>query len=454
MKITVVGTGYVGLVTGACFADTGLDVTCMDIDEFRIDDLKIGILPIYEPGLEELVERNLEKNRLRFTTDIESALTDCEVVFIAVGTPADDDGNSDLHHILNAARDVGKYMQNYMVVVTKATVPVGTAYKVKDVIREELDKRGSGLEFDIASNPEFLKAGAAVMDFLKPDRIVIGIECGKTEAIMRRLYKPFLLNAHPIIFMDITSAEMTKYAANAILATKISFINEIANLCEKVGADINLVRKGIGTDPRIGFDFIYPGIGFGGSCFPRDVRALIHTGDEYDYPMEVLRGVDTVNIRQRSVLFTKVSNYFGDRIKGRNVAIWGLSFKPGTNDMHEAPSIELIDSLLAAGCNIKVYDPKAMNDARQLFGDRITYANEHYEALIDSDCLLIVTEWQEFRFPNFIVMTKLMKNKVIFDGRNIFDPVELEQLGFDYHCLGIRNDNIYVPVKKKVKVHE
>ncbi|MFZ5518743.1 MAG: UDP-glucose dehydrogenase family protein [Candidatus Zhuqueibacterota bacterium] len=438
MKISVVGTGYVGLVTGTCFAETGINVTCVDVDVTKIENLKKGILPIYEPGLDTILERNVSKDRLHFTTDIKEGLEDCEVVFIAVGTPPDEDGSADLKHVLAVAADIGKYMKDYVVVVTKSTVPVGTAKKVKAAVQKELDKRGSELPFDVSSNPEFLKEGAAISDFMKPDRIVVGIESERGEEMMKRLYKPFVMNGHPIIFMDIPSAEMTKYAANSMLATKISFMNDIANLCEIVGADVNLVRKGIGSDSRIGNKFIYPGIGYGGSCFPKDVKALIHTAKEYKYDMRVLLAVENVNEDQKSVLFNKVNTFYGNNLKGKTIALWGLSFKPETDDMREAPSLVIIDKLLNAGATVKAYDPQAMHEAKRIVGDKIEYVKDQYEALIDADCLLILTEWQEFRFPNFKVIQKLLKKPVVFDGRNIFDVAEMKEMGFKYYCIGIK----------------
>lgn len=438
MKIAVVGTGYVGLVTGTCFAETGIDVTCVDVDKKKIEDLQNGILPIYEPGLEVMLERNVKKERLRFTTDIVSSLKNCEVVFIAVGTPPDEDGSADLKHVLAVARDVGKYMEDYLVVVTKSTVPVGTARKVKDAVKKELDNRNANIEFDAVSNPEFLKEGAAVNDFLKPDRIVIGTESKRAEEIMKGLYKAFLLNGHPIIFMDIPSAEMTKYAANAMLATRISFMNEISNLCEIVGADVNMVRRGIGSDPRIGNRFIYPGIGYGGSCFPKDVKALIKTAKENHYDMRILNAVETVNEDQKLVLFTKVKNYFADNLKDKTIGIWGLSFKPETDDMRESPSLVIIEHLLKSGCKVKGYDPQAMKEAKRILGDTIEFATDPYEALIDADCLLLLTEWHEFRYPNFKVMEKLMKQKVIFDGRNIYELDQMKEVGFEYFCIGVQ----------------
>jgi UDPglucose 6-dehydrogenase len=436
MKITVVGTGYVGLVSGACFAEVGIDVTCVDIDKIKIDNLKKGIIPIYEPGLEEIVERNMAKGRLHFTTDLAETLNSCEVVFSAVGTPPDEDGSADLSYVIGVAREVGQNMNDYLLMVTKSTVPVGTAKLVKQAIQEELDKRGAKISFDVASNPEFLKEGAAVDDFLKPDRIVVGIETARAEDLMSRLYKPFTLNGHPVIFMDIPSAEMTKYAANAMLATRISFMNDMANLCEIMGADVNMVRKGIGSDPRIGSRFIYPGIGYGGSCFPKDVKALIHTADENGYSMRILKSVEEVNDDQKSVLYNKVLKYFKGNLKGKTIAMWGLSFKPETDDMREAPALVLIDKFLKAGCKVKAYDPEAMKETRRRIGDVIEYATDEYEALINADCLLLVTEWKEFRVPDMTMMKKLLKNHVIFDGRNIYDAKEMKAAGFDYFGIG------------------
>jgi UDPglucose 6-dehydrogenase len=438
MKITIVGTGYVGLVTGACFAEVGIDVTCVDIDQIKIENLKKGIIPIYEPGLEEIVERNVAKGRLHFTTCLADTLKDCEVVFSAVGTPPDDDGSADLSHVLVVAREVGQHMNGYLLIVTKSTVPVGTAKLVKQVIQEELDKKGSKLTFDVASNPEFLKEGAAVEDFLKPDRIVIGIESDMAEDLMARLYKPFTLNGHPLIFMDIPSAEMTKYAANAMLATRISFMNDMANLCEIMGADVNMVRKGIGSDPRIGSRFIYPGIGYGGSCFPKDVKALIHTADENGYNMKILKAVEEVNDDQKSVLYHKVRKYFNGDLKGKTIAMWGLSFKPETDDMREAPALVLINKFLEAGCRVRAYDPESMNETRRRIGDIIEFAEDPYKAILDADCLLLVTEWKEFRVPDLAIMKKHLKNHVIFDGRNIYDAKEMTAAGFQYFGIGIK----------------
>ncbi len=437
MKVAIVGSGYVGLVTGTCFAEVGIDVMCVDIDTKKIENLKNGIIPIYEPGLEEMVHRNMKKGRLQFTTSIAEALQDCEVLFSAVGTPPDEDGSADLQYVISVARECGKNMQNYLLVVTKSTVPVGTALKVKAAIQEELDKRGVNIPFDVASNPEFLKEGAAIDDFLKPDRIVVGLDSPRAEELMKSLYKPFTLNGHPVIFMDITSAEMTKYAANSMLATKISFMNDIANLCEIVGADINMVRKGIGSDSRIGNKFIYPGIGYGGSCFPKDVKALISTAEEYKYELKVLKAVEEVNYAQKSVLFNKVMKYFNGDIKGRTIAIWGLSFKPQTDDMREAPSLVIIKKLLEAGAKVKAYDPVAMKEASHTLGDSITYSAEQYEALIDADCLMLVTEWPEFKFPNLKIMRKLLNQPVIFDGRNIYEAAEMKRNEFTYFCIGV-----------------
>lgn len=442
MKISVVGTGYVGLVSGACFAETGINVTCVDVDEKKIEKLNNGIIPIYEPGLEDIYKKNVEKGRLVFTTNLAESLENADALFIAVGTPPDEDGSADLKYVLGVAREIGKHMDHYMVIATKSTVPVGTSKKVKEAILEELNKRGEKIPFDVASNPEFLKEGNAVVDFLKPDRIVIGTESERAQKVMKRLYKPFLLNGHPIVFMDITSSEMTKYAANSMLATKISFINEIANLCEIVGADVESVRKGIGSDPRIGNKFIYPGTGYGGSCFPKDVQALIRTADENKYSLEILKAVERVNNRQKSVLFDKVNSYFNGNLKGKKFAIWGLSFKPKTDDMREAPSLVIIEKLLSAGATVSGYDPIAMEEGKRILGDKIEFAKDEYDATIDADALLLVTEWPEFRIPNFRVLEKLLKNKVIFDGRNIYDPEELAELDFEYFAIGRK------PIKK------
>lgn len=436
MKISVVGTGYVGLVTGTCFAETGINVTCVDIDVEKINKLKKGIIPIWEPGLEEMVSRNVEKGRLDFSTSLKDSLKDVEVVFSAVGTPPDEDGSADLQYVISVAREIGRYMENYLVVVTKSTVPIGTAIKVKAAIQEELDKRGVKIPFDVASNPEFLKEGDAVDDFLKPDRIVIGIESEEAEKIMTRLYKPFLLNNHPIFFMDIPSAEMTKYAANSMLATKISFMNDIANLCEIVGADVNMVRKGIGSDSRIGNKFIYPGAGYGGSCFPKDVKALIKTSDENNHSLVILKAVEDVNDRQKEILFKKANTHFKGNLKNKTIAIWGLSFKPNTDDMREAPSLVIIEKLLAEGAKVVAYDPVSMEETHRKIGDSIKYAKDPYDAIIDADALMLVTEWSEFRSPNFKVMERVMKNKVILDGRNIYEPKEMKEWNWTYYSIG------------------
>lgn len=435
MKIAVVGTGYVGLVTGTCFAEVGLNVVCIDIDQRKIDNLKQGILPIYEPGLDEMVKRNFDKGRLSFSTSLKDSIEGCEAAFIAVGTPPDEDGSADLKYVLGVATEIGTYMQDYMVIVTKSTVPVGTANKVRTALKNALNARSSNIDFDVASNPEFLKEGAAIDDFMKPDRIVIGVESEKAQEVMSRLYKPFLLNGHPCIFMDIPSAEMTKYAANSMLATKISFMNDIANLCEIMGADVNMVRKGIGSDSRIGHKFIYPGIGYGGSCFPKDVKALIKTADEHGYSMQVLKAVEQVNDGQKQVMFSKLSSYFGS-LAGKTIAMWGLSFKPKTDDMREAPSLVIIDELLAAGAKVIAYDPVAMHEAERILGNKITYSIDQYATLEGADALVIVTEWPEFRSPDFTKISTALNQKAIFDGRNIYEPEEMKTLGFHYECIG------------------
>ncbi len=437
MKIGIVGTGYVGLVTGTCFAEVGLDVTCIDIDQKKIDNLNKGILPIYEPGLEELVVKNHQKKRLQFSTDLKSTIKDTDVIFIAVGTPPGEDGSADLKYVLQVASQIGQSIENYQVVVTKSTVPVHTSEKVKAAIQAELVKRNrTDIPFSVASNPEFLKEGAAVDDFMKPDRIVIGLEEERAEEVMRKLYKPFVLNGHPVLVMDIKSAEMTKYAANAMLATKISFMNDIANLCEILGADINHVRKGIGSDPRIGNKFIYAGIGYGGSCFPKDVKALIKTGNTSGHPMRILQSVEDVNEHQKTVLANKIKNHFGD-LKGKKFALWGLSFKPKTDDMREAPSLVIIDFLLKQGASVIAYDPIAMHEAKHMIGDTIGYVEDMYDALKGADALLLITEWPEFRNPDFEKIASLLNQKVIFDGRNIFDGKELIQKGFVYQGIGV-----------------
>lgn len=436
MKIAIVGTGYVGLVTGTCFAEIGVDVTCVDVDQKKIESLKNGVIPIYEPGLEEMVIRNAKEGRLKFTTSLESCLDDVEVVFSAVGTPPDEDGSADLRYVLEVARTIGKNMNNYVLVVTKSTVPVGTAKKVRDAIQEELDKRDLKLEFDVASNPEFLKEGNAVTDFMSPDRVVVGVESERAKEVMTKLYKPFLLNNFRVIFMDIPSAEMTKYAANSMLATRISFMNDIANLCELVGADVNMVRSGIGSDTRIGRKFLYPGCGYGGSCFPKDVKALIMTAEKKGYPMRVLKAVEEVNESQKSILFDKLNRYYKGNLEGKTIALWGLAFKPETDDMREAPSLVLIDLLLKAGCKVRAYDPAAITETQRKIGDSIYYAQDMYDALLDADAMLLVTEWKQFRLPVWGVIKKAMNVPVVFDGRNIYDRNELQSIGITYFCIG------------------
>ena len=436
MKIAIVGTGYVGLVSGTCFSEMGVDVTCVDVDKNKVQNLQNGIIPIYEPGLEELVRRNMAAGRLHFTTDVREVLDDVEVVFSAVGTPPDEDGSADLKYVLEVARTVGRYINKYLVVVTKSTVPVGTAIKVKHAIQEELDRRGVNIEFDVASNPEFLKEGAAVEDFMRPDRVVVGVESDRAKEIMTRLYRPFMLTNDRMIFTDIPSAEMIKYAANSMLATRISFMNDVANLCELVGADINMVRKGIGADMRIGQKFLYAGCGYGGSCFPKDVKALIKTAEQNGYEMQVLKAVESVNERQKSVLFRKFVNHFNGDVKGKNVALWGLAFKPKTDDMREAPALVLIDLLRNVGVTVKVYDPIAMDECRRRIGDTVVYCKDMYEATVDADALMLVTEWKEFRVPSWSVLKKSMNNRVVIDGRNIYAGKELKEAGFDYYKIG------------------
>lgn len=436
MKIAIVGTGYVGLVTGTCFAEMGVDVTCVDVQEEKILNLKKGIIPIYEPGLEDLVHKNYEAGRLHFTTDLCEVLDDVEVVFSAVGTPPDEDGSADLHYVLEVARTIGRNMTHYTLVVTKSTVPVGTARKVKDAIREELGKRGLDVPFDVASNPEFLKEGNAVDDFMKPDRVVVGVESDRAKGLMEKLYKPFMMNNYRLLFTDIPSAEMIKYAANSMLATRISFMNDIANLCELVGADVNMVRRGIGSDSRIGSKFLYPGCGYGGSCFPKDVKALVKTAEKAGYEMRVLKAVEEVNASQKELLFKKLLKHFGGDLRGKRVALWGLAFKPETDDMREATSLVLMDLLLGAGAEVKVYDPIAMDECRRRIGDRVEYAKDMYDAVVDADALLLVTEWKEFRMPSWEVVKRVMKGNVVVDGRNIYDALELQSRGFVYNCIG------------------
>lgn len=440
MKIAIVGTGYVGLVTGTCFAEMGTEVYCVDVDNKKIENLKKGIIPIYEPGLDEMVHRNYEAGRLQFTTNLADCLNEVEVLFSAVGTPPDEDGSADLRYVLDVAREIGQYMTKYLLIVTKSTVPVGTARKIKETIQAELDKRGVSITFDIASNPEFLKEGAAIKDFMSPDRVVVGVESERAADLMTRLYRPFLLNNFRVIFMDVPSAEMTKYAANAMLATRISFMNDIANLCERVGADVNMVRKGIGTDNRIGSRFLYPGCGYGGSCFPKDVKALISTAKEHDYPMSILQAVEKVNDQQKSVLYKKLEKHYQGNLKGKHVALWGLSFKPETDDIREAPSLVLIEKLLNAGCSVRAYDPVSMEEARRRLGNDLTFCKDIYETVLDADALLVVTEWKEFRMPSWDTIKKLMKKPLILDGRNIYDIKEMEEKGFTYYCIGRKLD--------------
>ena len=439
MNIAIVGTGYVGLVSGTCFADTGANVTCVDVDAQKIERLKQGEIPIFEPGLDELVKKNVAAGRLKFTTDLSSVLDDVQIVFSAVGTPPDEDGRADLKYVLQVARTIGQHMSQYLVVVTKSTVPVGTAAKVRQAIEEELAKRGkSDLSFDVASNPEFLKEGNAIKDFMSPDRVVVGVESERAKKVLTKLYKPFLLNNFRVIFMDIPSAEMTKYAANSMLATRISFMNDIANLCERVGADVNMVRAGIGADTRIGRKFLYAGCGYGGSCFPKDVKALIKTADQNGYSMEVLKAVERVNERQKSILFDKLVKAFGSKaaLKGKTIAMWGLSFKPETDDMRESTALVMIQLLLDAGCTVRAYDPVAMTECKRRIGDSVVYCNDMYDAVLDADALLLLTEWKEFRLPSWAVIKKAMRNALVIDGRNIFDAEELDECGFEYHCIG------------------
>lgn len=437
MKVTIVGTGYVGLVTGTCFAEMGTDVCCVDVDLEKIAALQQGIPPIYEQGLEELLQKNIQKGRISFTTSIAQGIDDAEVVFIAVGTPPDEDGSADLHYVLDVAREVGRCMKGYLLVVTKSTVPVGTACKVRAALEAELAARGADIPFDVASNPEFLKEGSAIKDFMYPERIVVGVQAERAKEVMAKLYKPFTLNGHPILFMDIPSAEMTKYAANSMLATRISFMNDIANLCELVGADVNSVRKGIGSDSRIGTKFLYPGIGYGGSCFPKDVKALIKTAQDEGYPMRVLKAVEEVNQSQKSLLVRKFAKRFGEKASGMTVAFWGLAFKPGTDDMREAPSLVMIEELLGMGCKVRAYDPISMAECRRRIGDRIAYCHDIYEAVDGADVLFLVTEWTEFRFPEWERVKHYLSFPVLFDGRNLYDRDELRKEGFEYYGVGI-----------------
>ena len=437
MNIAIVGTGYVGLVTGACFADTGVNVTCVDVDEKKIAELKQGKMPIYEPGLDELVTKNYAAGRLHFTTSLEAVLNEQDIIFSAVGTPPDEDGSADLKYVLQVARTIGRNLNKYVVVVTKSTVPVGTAVKIRDVINEELDKRGVQIDFDVASNPEFLKEGSAIKDFMSPDRVVVGVDSERAKRLLTRLYKPFLLVNFRVIFMEIPSAEMTKYAANSMLATRISFMNDIANLCEKVGADVNMVRDGIGSDARIGRRFLYAGCGYGGSCFPKDVKALVKTADDNGYSMEVLKAVERVNERQKALLFTKLQKAFGNiSLNGHTVTLWGLAFKPETDDMRESTALVMIRLLSESGCKIRVYDPIAMEECRRRVGDAVTYCRDMYDAVEGSEALLLLTEWKQFRLPDWQKVKDQMKRPLLIDGRNIFDAQEMKELGFDYHCIG------------------
>ncbi|TAL62775.1 MAG: UDP-glucose/GDP-mannose dehydrogenase family protein [Bacteroidetes bacterium] len=438
MRIVVVGSGYVGLVTGACFAESGVNVMCVDIDVAKIKLLRDGAIPIYEPGLEAIIKRNIEKKRLLFTTDLKEGIEGSEVIFIAVGTPPGEDGSADLKHVIDVAKEIGRCLTKHIVVVTKSTVPVGTSEKIRIAIQSELEKRKVSVSFGMASNPEFLKEGAAVEDFLKPERIVIGIDNEMTAETMRRLYMPFVLNNHPILFMDIPSAEITKYAANAMLATRISFINEIANLCDILGADVNHVRKGIGSDSRIGSKFIYPGTGYGGSCFPKDVKAIIKTARDNGYELNVVKAVEKANEYQKNIIFNKMSEFFNKDLKNKVIGVWGLSFKPKTDDIREASALVLIEKLLTAGAKVKAYDPAAMQEVKKQLGNKIEYAADPYEAVIDVDAIALMTEWSEFHLPDFNRMADLMKSKVIFDGRNIYDPAELKKLGFKYFGIGRR----------------
>lgn len=432
MNIAIIGTGYVGLVSGACFAEMGVNVTCVDVDKQKIDNLANGIVPIYEPNLTDMVIKNHSAGRLHFSTDLKSCLSDVEVVFCAVGTPPDEDGAADLRYVLDVARTVGQNIDKYILFVTKSTVPVGTARKVKAVIAEELSRRDVDVEFDVASNPEFLKEGAAIKDFMSPDRIVVGTESQRARQIMDKLYKPFTLNHYRMIYTDIPSAEMIKYASNAMLATRISFMNEIANLCDLVGADVNMVRQGIGSDSRIGNKFLYPGCGYGGSCFPKDVKALIRTASGNGYVMSILQAVENVNNRQKSILFDKLCLVFDGDIKDKTIAVWGLAFKPETDDMREAPSLVVIDKLLTAGCSVKVYDPIAMDECRRRIGNSVMYADNMYDAAEGADAILLITEWKEFRMPSWSRVRQIMKTPVIIDGRNIYDKNEMSENGFVY----------------------
>ena len=436
MNIAVVGTGYVGLVSGTCFAEMGVNVTCVDVDKAKVESLRNGQIPIYEPGLDELVKRNVAEGRLHFTTDLASCIDDVDIVFSAVGTPPDEDGSADLRYVLEVARTFGQNIKKYTLLVTKSTVPVGTAAKVKAAIAEELAKRGEDAPFDVASNPEFLKEGAAISDFMRPDRVVVGVDSERAREFMSRLYRPLMLNNFRVIFTDIPSAEMIKYAANSMLATRISFMNDIANLCELVGADVNMVRKGLGSDTRIGSKFLYPGCGYGGSCFPKDVKALIKTAEKAGYDMKVLRAVEDVNECQKELLVKKLVKRLGNDLSGKTIALWGLAFKPETDDMREATSLVVIDMLVKAGARVRVFDPVAMNECKRRVGDIVEYATDMYDALVDADAMLMLTEWKQFRMPSWNVIARTMRNPLIIDGRNIYDPEELLSMGIEYHCIG------------------
>ena len=436
MKIAIVGSGYVGLVSGVCFAEMGVDVTCVDIDTEKISRLRRGEIPIYEPGLDEMVLRNMQEHRLHFTTDLATCIDDVEIVFSAVGTPPDEDGSADLRYVLDVARTFGRHINKYTLLVTKSTVPVGTSLLVKNAIKEELDKRGVSVPFDVASNPEFLKEGVAIKDFMSPDRVVVGVESEQAKEMMSRLYRPFLLQNFRVIFTDIPSAEMIKYAANSMLATRISFMNDIANLCELVGADVNMVRKGIGSDSRIGSKFLYPGCGYGGSCFPKDVKALIKTAQKSGYEMKVLQAVEAVNESQKSILYRKLQRYYNGNLAGKTIAVWGLAFKPETDDMREATSLVTIKLLQEAGCRVKVFDPVSMCECRRRIGDTVEYADDMYATVQDADALLVHTEWKQFRLPNWNKIKEAMNVPLIIDGRNIYDAAELQKAGFTYLCIG------------------
>ena len=436
MKVVIAGSGYVGLVTGACLADIGVEVCCVDIDQQKIDNLQQGILPIFEPGLEDIIHRNVKSKRLHFSTALQDNIKGAGAIFIAVGTPPGEDGSADMQYVLAVASSIGQYLEDYTVVVTKSTVPVGSSEKVRAALKQSLDQRGIDIPFDVVSNPEFLKEGAAIKDFMSPDRIVVGIDSDRAKETMDTLYKPFLLNGYRILYMDIPSAEMTKYAANAMLATRISFMNDIANLCEKVGANVSHVRAGIGADPRIGKKFLYPGVGYGGSCFPKDVKALLRTGKDYDYPLRLLEAVEAVNNAQKQILFDKIQRHYDQNLKGRTIAVWGLAFKPNTDDIREAPALVLIESLLQAGAKVQVYDPEAMKESQKLLQDKVIWAEDVYDCVKEADAIALVTEWNAFRLPNWQLIKSLMNNPVVFDGRNIYDDVQLTKAGFTYYGIG------------------